>query len=56
MQNPWHLADGKIGRRPMANLRKASVTPFLREMEMALGKYIESLLRETQLSSTGKAA
>jgi hypothetical protein len=86
----WHLADGKIGRRPMANHSvKLRVTPFLRieckfwltddgwngsceqpsitvqagsfehaksEMEMALGKYIESLLREAQPSSTGQAA
>ncbi len=26
------------------------------EMEIALGKYVESLLRETQSSSTGQAA
>jgi hypothetical protein len=86
----WHLADGKMGRRPMTNHSVTlRVTPFLRieckfwitdddwngsceqpsitvqagsfehaksEMEMALGKYIESLLRGAQPSSTGQAA
>jgi hypothetical protein len=84
------LADGNLGRSPMANHSvKLRVTPFLRieckfwltddgwngsceqpsitvqagsfehaksEMEMALGKYIESLLGEVQPSSTGQAA
>jgi hypothetical protein len=85
-----HLANGKMGRIPMANHSVTlRVTPFLRieckfwltddgwngscerpsitvqagsfehaksEMEMALGKYVESLLGDAQPSSASQAA
>jgi predicted RNase H-like HicB family nuclease len=42
--------------QPSITVQAGSFEHAKSEMEMALGKYIESLLREVQLSKTGQAA
>ena len=54
----WLTDDGWKGscEQPSIAVQAGSFEHAKSEMEMALGKYIESLLREAQPSSTGQAA
>src|SRR6266567_1616540 len=54
----WLTDDGWNGscEQPSITVQAGSFEHAKSEMEMALGKYIESLLREAQPSSTGQAA
>lgn len=54
----WLTDDGWNGscEQPSITVQAASFEHAKSEMEMALGKYVESLLREAQSSSTGEAA
>jgi hypothetical protein len=54
----WLTDDGWncACEQPSITVQAGSFEHAKSEMEMALGKYIESLLRETQASSTGQAA
>ena len=54
----WLTNDGWDGscEQPFITVQAGSFEHAKSEMEMALGKYIESLLREAQPSSTGQAA
>jgi hypothetical protein len=54
----WLTDDGWNGRceQPSITVQAGSFEHAKSEMEMALGKYIESLLRGAQRSSTGQAA
>jgi hypothetical protein len=54
----WLTDDGWNGscEQPFITVQAGSFEHAKSEMEMALGKYIESLLREAQPSSTGQAA
>jgi len=54
----WLTDDGRNGscERPSINVQAGSFEFAKSEMEIALGKYFESLLREAQRSTTGQAA
>ena len=54
----WLTDDGWNGscEQPAINVQAGSFEHAKSEMEIALGKYIESLLRETQRASIGQAA
>ena len=54
----WLTDDGWNGNceQPSITVQAESFEHAKSEMEMALGKHIEFLLREAQPSSTGKAA
>ena len=54
----WLRDDGWNGscEQPSITVQARSFEHAKSEMELALGKYIESLLREAQPSSTGQAA
>lgn len=54
----WVTDDGWNGNceQPCITVQAGSFEHAKSEMEMALGKYIESLLREARRSSTGQAA
>ena len=54
----WLTDDGWNGscEQPSITVQAGSFEHAKSEMEMGLGKYIESLLREAQPSSTGQAA
>jgi hypothetical protein len=54
----WLTDDGWNGscEQPSITVQAGSFEHAKSEMEMALGKYVESLLREAQSLSTGQAA
>jgi len=54
----WLTDDGWNGRceQPAITVQAGSFEHAKSEMEIALGKYVESLLREPQRTSTGEAA
>jgi hypothetical protein len=54
----WLADDGWNGscEQPSITVQAGSFEHAKSEMEMALGKYIESLLLETQRASAGQAA
>jgi len=54
----WLTDAGWSGscEQPSVTVQAGSFEHAKSEMEMALGKYIESLLREAQASTTGQAA
>ena len=54
----WLTDDGWNGscERPSITVQAGSFEHAKSEMELALGKYVESLLREPQRTSTGQAA
>jgi predicted RNase H-like HicB family nuclease len=54
----WLTDDGWNGscEQPSITVQAGSFEHAKSEMEMALGKYIESLIREARASSTGQAA
>ena len=54
----WLTDDGWNGsyQQPSITVQAGSFEHAKAEMEMALGKYIESLLREAPQTSTGQAA
>ena len=54
----WLTDDGWNGccEQPSITVQAGSFEHAKSEMEIALGKYIESLLRELQGTSTGQAA
>jgi hypothetical protein len=54
----WLTDDGWNGscEQPSITVQAGSFEHAKSEMEMTLGKYVESLLREAQSSSTGQAA
>jgi len=54
----WLTDDGWNGscEQPAINVQAGSFEHAKSEMEIALGKYIDSLLRESQRTSTGQAA
>jgi len=54
----WLTDDGWSGscEQPSITVQAGSFQRAKSEMEMALGKYIESLLREAQRTITGQAA
>jgi hypothetical protein len=54
----WLTDDNWHGscEQPSITVQSASFEHAKSEMEMALGKYVESLLRAAQPSSTGQAA
>jgi predicted RNase H-like HicB family nuclease len=54
----WVTDDGWNGscEQPSIAVQAGSFEHAKSEMEMALGKYIESLLREPRRTSTGQAA
>jgi hypothetical protein len=54
----WLTDDGWNGscEQPSITVQAGSFEHAKSEMEMALGKYVESLLREARSSSTGQAA
>src|SRR5438552_7099994 len=54
----WLTDDGWNGscEQPSITVQAGSFEHARSEMELALGKYVESLLRETQGTSTGQAA
>ena len=54
----WLTDDGWNGScaQPSITVQAGSFEHAKSEMEIALGKHIEGLLREAQQSSTGKAA
>ncbi len=54
----WLRDDGWNGscEQPSITVQAGSFEHAKSEMELALGKYVESLLREPQRTSTGQAA
>lgn len=54
----WLTDDGWNGscEQPSITVQAGSFEHAKSEMELALGKYVESLLREPQRTSTGQAA
>ena len=54
----WLTDDGWNGscEQPPITVQAGSFEHAKSEMEIALGKYVESLLREPQRTSTGQAA
>jgi len=54
----WLTDEGWNGscEQPSINVQEGSFEHAKSEMELALGKYVESLLREPQRTSTGQAA
>jgi hypothetical protein len=54
----WLTDDGWNGscQQPSITVQAGSFEHAKSEMELALGKYVESLLREPQRTSTGQAA
>ena len=54
----WLTDDGWNGscEQPSLTVQAGSFEHAKSEMELALGKYVESLLREPQRTSTGQAA
>ena len=54
----WLTDDGWNGccEQPAITVQARSFEPAKSEMEIALGKYVESLLRESRRTSTGQAA
>ena len=54
----WLTDDGWNGscEQPSVTVQAGSFEHAKSEMELALGKYVESLLREPQRTSTGQAA
>jgi len=54
----WLTDDGWNGscEQPSITVQAGSFEHVKSEMELALGKYVESLLREPQRTSTGQAA
>jgi len=54
----WLTEDGWNGscEQPSITVQAGSFEHAKSEMELALGKYVESLLREPQRTSTGQAA
>ena len=54
----WLTDDGWNGscEQPSITVQAGSFEHAKSEMELALGKYVESLLREPQRSGTGQAA
>jgi len=54
----WLADDGWSGscEQPSITVQAGSFEHAKSEMELALGKYVESLLREPQRTSTGQAA
>jgi len=54
----WLTDDGWNGScdQPSITVQAGSFEHAKSEMELALGKYVESLLREPQRTSTGQAA